>query len=400
MVSLIALTAAAIFTLVSCGGSRIQSVDRENLFRLDIGRLEDQIDLFGMEGRRSNSKTRIAMRDGLFFISDGNGAKVVRYTSYGDLLSMIYDPETNPPPLSLKTGLDSSELITRRAVSYPLNEPGELAVDSRKHLYVEDRLPPERRSFDADRRNLLDSTVLRFDGEGRFVEYLGQEGIGGTPFPRIYGIFPSQDDEIAVVGRLIAGWNVYWFDKDGAALFLVRIRSEDLPIPDDRGGRPSLDSIYAAPDARKLYLKIDYYQDTYDESTRTKSGIAYDGSIIWVMNVETGAYEHRIDVPIFERTVTENNQRIKMDLMYTMIGAAKNGKVFLSVPDLGGYDLLMLETGSREQKRGFIRVDDDELAFNAFHLSADGILSALLATEWEAKVVWWRTDRFMGEIRQ
>jgi hypothetical protein len=38
--------------------------------------------------------------------------------------------------------------------------------------------------------------------------------------------------------------------------------------------------------------------------------------------------------------------------------------------------------------------------FNTFHLSGDGILSALLASEFEAKVVWWRTDRFIGEPRQ
>ena len=400
MVSLLALTVAVSLALVSCGENRIQSVDRENLFRLDIGRLEDQIDLFGMQGNRSSLKTRIAMRDGLFFLSDGNGAKVVRYTSYGDLLSMIYNADENPPPLTLKTELDSEEVVTRRAVAYPLNEPGELAVDSRKHLYVEDRLPPERRSYDAERRNLLDSTVLHFDGEGRFVEYLGQEGIGGTPFPRIYGIYASLEDEVAVICRLITGWNIYWFDKEGTALFLVRIRNEDLPVPEDRNGRPSLDSIAVAPDARRLYLKIDYYLDTYDESTRTKSGIAYDGSAVWAMNVEDGSYEHRTEVPVFERTVVENDQKIQMDLMYSMIGAARDGKVFLSVPDVGGYDLLMLETGSREQKRGFIRVDEDELAFNAFYLSADGILSALLATEWESKVVWWRTDRFLGELRK
>jgi hypothetical protein len=243
MVPLLVAALAAALTFSSCTGREAPSVDRENLFTLSIGRLEDQIDLFGLEGRPQALKTRLAMRDGIFYVSDGNGAKVVRFTSYGDLLSMIYDPETNPPPLTLKTEFDESDVVTRRAVSYPLNAPGEIAVDSRKHLYVEDRLPPDRRTFDADRRSLLDGVVLHFDADGHFLEYLGQEGVGGSPFPHIIGIHVSVDDEVAVVCRLSAGWNIYWYDREGNPLFLIKIDKDELPVPKGREARPSLDTV-------------------------------------------------------------------------------------------------------------------------------------------------------------
>jgi hypothetical protein len=42
-------------------------------------------------------------------------------------------------------------------------------------------------------------------------------------------------------------------------------------------------------------------------------------------------------------------------------------------------------------------VDNEELQFNDFHLSAEGILSALLVDEWKVKLVWWRPDKFIGE---
>jgi len=77
-------------------------VDRQNLFRLDIGKLENQIDLFGLDQSPVMLKTRIAMRDGIFYISDSKAQKVMKFTSYGDLLSMIYNQETNPPPFTLK----------------------------------------------------------------------------------------------------------------------------------------------------------------------------------------------------------------------------------------------------------------------------------------------------------
>ncbi len=400
MIQFILTAAVAFLTLFSCGGQKIQSVDRENLFTLNLGKMEDQIDLFGLEGNRSARKTCLYMRDGIFYISDGNGSKVVKYTSYGDLLSMIYNGDTNPPPLTLKTEAPNQELVTRRAIAYPLNEPGELAVDSRKHLYVEDRLPPDRRSFDAEKRTIMDSTVLHFDGDGHFVDYWGQEGIGGTPFPRISGIFTSVHDEVAVVCRLSTGWNIFWFDQNGTVLYLIKIKNEDLPIPKDRKSRPSLDSISVAPDSRSVYLKIDYYRDSIDESTKTKSGIAYDGSIIWIMNAETGAYTGSVDVPVFEQETKENDKKVTVDLIYSMLGVVRGGKIFLSVPTAGGYSLLLLESDSKNQKRGFIQVSDDELAFNAFHLSSDGILSALLATNLEARVVWWRTDRFIGDPRK
>lgn len=382
-----------------CNNEQILSITREDLFSLDIGRLEDQIDLFNLEGDRSVQKTSLAMRDGLFCIADGNGEKIVCYTSYGDLLFMIYNDETNPPPLSLLPLGEHAGVVTRWALTYPFRSPGAIAVDSRKHIYAEDRFPYERRGFDTENKALLDSIILHFDADGRFVEYLGQEGVGGTPFPRISGVFTTIQDELAVVCRLPQGWNIYWFDSEGAPLYQIPLPDKAVPIPSDRSGVfPSVDAIVAAPDARRLFIKVDYYRDTYDESTNTRSGNEGDGSVIWIMNVEDGSYTGIIEVPFFEYTVIVNNRRVTENLFYSMLGAIRDNRIFLSFPVEGGYSILILSADSREQRRGFIQVDDEELLFNTFYVSEDGILSGLLATNWEVKMVWWRTDRIAGEI--
>jgi hypothetical protein len=377
-------------------------VARENLFALEIGRLEDQIDLFNIEGRRSIPKTALAMRDGLFYISNGNGQKIVRYTSYGDLLFMIYNEETNPLPLTLKMNAEDGGIVTRWAYTYPLREPGAIAVDARKHIYAEDRLPYERHGYDTETRSLLDSHVLHFDEAGRFVEYLGQEGIGGTPFPRINGIYASIRNELAVVCRHSMGWSIYWFDPDGTMRYLVPVRNDAIPIPQDRPGtQPQVDTIMAAPDKRQLFMKVDYYRSTYDESTNTRSGAEPDSSVVWIMDVETGAYTDTIEVPFFEMDSRQGRGTEK--LFYSMLAVIRDGRVFLSFPLEGGYALLVLGKdpgGGMVQRRGFIQVDNDELQFNAFNVSEEGILSGLLATEWEAKVAWWRTDRIAAELLQ
>jgi hypothetical protein len=386
----------------SCSKERLPSVAREDLFALEIGRLEDQIDLFNIEGRRSIPKTALAMRDGLFYISNGNGQKIVRYTSYGDLLFMVYNEETNPLPLTLKTNAEDGGIVTRWAYAYPLREPGVIAVDTRKHIYAEDRLPYERHGYDTETRSLLDSHVLHFDEAGRFVEYLGREGIGGTPFPRINGIYASVRDEIAVVCRHSSGWSIYWFDPDGVMRYLVPIRNNAIPIPQDRPDtQAQVDTIMAVPDKRQLFIKVDYYRSTYDESTNTRSGAEPDSSVVWIMDVETGAYTDTIEVPFFE---TDSRQgRGTEKLFYSMLAVIRDGRVFLSFPQEGGYSLLILgkyADGGLIQRRGFIQVDNDELQFNVFNVSEEGILSGLLATEWEAKLVWWRTDRIAAELLQ
>jgi len=385
--------------LTGCSkSSRILSIEREDLFSLSIGKQEDEIAMFNLESDLGLRRTNIVMNDGLIYIADGNGAKIQRFNSYGDLLFMIYNEETNPPPLTLKP-LSDGNLVTRWVVSYPLLEPGEITVDSRKHIFVRDRLPNERYSFDTENKALLNNIILHFDADGRFVEYIGREGIGGTPFPKIDGLYTSVRDDLVVVTRVPLGWDIYWYNSDGLFLFVIQLKSQALPIPMDRESVfPSLDKIAAGPDSRHLYIKIDYYRNTYDESTNTRTGIEPDSSVIWIMNAENGVWEKYVDIPFFEYTFTEQNRRVTSRMFYSLLGVIKNGMVFFVFPVEGGYSILVMSTGQGgEQHRGFIRVEDSELEYNAFNLSAEGILSGLLAEQWEAKLVWWRTDKFLGE---
>jgi hypothetical protein len=295
-------------------------------------------------------------------------------------------------------GREANRLGTRGAFSYPLREPGTIAVDARKHIYVEDRLPYERRSFNAENRILEDSIVLHFDPNGRFVEYLGKEGVGGSPFPNIDRIGVSVQDEFAVVCRMPTGWNIYWYDAEGTLLYLLPLRNDSIPVPPDRQPVfPSVDTIAVSPDSRKLFIKVDYYRETFDESTNTRLGAEPDSSVIWLMNVEDGSYTGTIEVPFFEQQVTEDRRSRTERLLYSLLGVVKNDRVFLIFPVEEGYSIMILSTDPREQRWGFIQVQNEELQYNVFTISAEGILSALLATDFQAKLVWWRTDKFLED---
>ena len=380
----------------ACKNNRNNSVEREDLFSLEVGPMEDQIALYRLEGDRGIRRTGFTMRDGLFYIADGNSGKIVRYNSYGDLLFMIYNEETNPAPFSLKTNVSDEEQATRWAYTYPLETPGWIAVDSRKHIFVEDRLPPQAHRSDSESNALLDGIILRFDQNGRFIDYLGREGIGGSPFPRIVGLSTSIRDELAVICRLPEGWNIYWYSASGMSLFLVKINSSSIPALFDWPEALSIvDGIAAAPDSRKIYIKADYSRDTFDQSTNTRTGSEPISSVIWTLDIEYGSYSGSLEIPLYE--ITEDGRSTNIKVFYSMLGAMNGGKALLYFPVDTGYSLLLADTHSHQQRRGLINFTNDELRYNDFYLSADGILSAMLADNFNVKLVWWRTDRLIGD---
>jgi hypothetical protein len=308
---------------------------------------------------------------------------------------MIYNEETSPSPVNLKPKAGGDSHGIRWAFTYPLSSPGKIAVDTRSHIYVEERLPDERHGFDPENKVLQDSVVLHFDEDGRFIEYLGQGGPGGGPFSRITGLYTTVNNEVVVVCRMTQGWNIYWYSAYGEQIFLIQLNNNAIPMPQGQpGSLISVDNVMAAPDARKLYIKVDYYRNMYDESTNTRVSTEPANSLVWVFDVDGNIYEESMEVPFFEYNYTGRGPQPSAPLLYSMLGLAQEGRVLLYFPVDTGYELLIMYPGGR-QKRGFISVDPDELRFNDFHLSPEGILCALLVDEWKAKLVWWRMDKLL-----
>ena len=390
-----ALAALLVFT-VSCNNDSNDSIEREDLFSLEIGPLEDQIALYRLEGDRGIRRTGFTMRDGLLYIADGNSGKIMRYNSYGDLMLMIYNEETNPPPISLKT-ITEDEQVTRWAYTYPLEEPGWITVDSQRHIYTEDRLPQEQQRYDMETKALLDGIILHFDQDGRFFNYLGREGIGGSPFPRIVGMSTSIRDELAVICRVPSGWEIFWFNSSGMLLYQIKIASGVTPVhPEWPDALAIVDNIIASPDSRQLLIKADYSRDTFDQYTNTRTGNEPINSIIWVFNIEDGTYADYAEIPLYE--ITENGRSLNIKIFYNILGVARNGRALLYFPaENDGYSLLYADIFSREHRRGFAQFSNNELRYNDFILSIDGILCDMLADNFSVKIVWWRTDRLMGD---
>jgi hypothetical protein len=388
------VSGVVLFALSGCG-AQDSTLKREDMFTLDIGRLEGEIDLYNDLANGQGQKSSIAMTDGLFYITNSAGQKITRYNSYGDLLFMIFNEETNPPLLDLQIVDEMTPAITRWAISYPLQNPGAIAIDSKKHIFAADRLTADRHRYDKENDILYDSILLRFDTNGKFVEYWGRQGIGGSPFPNIEHIYVSQNDDIAVVSRVGSDFIVYWFSSDGVLQYELPFKSNSIPALENREELlVLLDSIAIAPDERIIYIKADYYREVFDTATETRTGTIPDGCSLWLFSIDRNRYIDETEIPFYENTTRMNGRRSSEELFYTMLGVLKDREVVFYFPVAVGYAILSFHADENAQRRkhGFINVDPSELEYSDFTLSSNGIISALLSTEWEAKVVWWRTD--------
>ena len=397
--------------LASCAAGEKSgvAVKREQLFTLGYGPAEDQLDLFQTDRGSASLKTCLTMSEGIFYISNGAGAKLVRYSSFGDPLSMIYNADGASEPVVLSPAPAGNEGkgpsvpadpegLGRKAMPYPFREVGEIAVDSKQTIYVEDRLPPERRVQDKDSGALLDHVVLRFGKDGRFMDYLGQEGIGGTPFPYILGLYVMSSDDCVVVSMTQSSWLVHWFDKGGVLASSLKLRRDALPMPDKEPGFvASLDKIVPDLGGRDLLIKIDYYRQSTDPVAKTSAGVEFASSWIYRMDLADGKYVDRWQVRAIEKTAKgADGHSVKFARIPALLGVAGRDFFFIYANDDGRTYISTYDRITRQTVRYALDIAADELFYDAFYLSREGVLCALLATEYEARVVWWRFDKLLG----
>ncbi|MCM1320951.1 MAG: hypothetical protein NC041_02100 [Bacteroides sp.] len=391
--------------MMSCGSSHtVNSLKMQKLFLLGYGNFEDEVNLFDLSDF-GEINLHIAMKDGIFFIANGGIRKVIQMSSYGDLIGICYNPESNPTP-SFVSPADaspetSSSLTILKAVAYPFNRLGKIAVDTKKNFYVVDTLPPERQEQDAEHKLALREVVLRFSSDGNFLDYQGQQGSGGTPFPYISGIYTTKNNELVVVSLTNSGSIVYWFSDSGYLKYTVPIENSKLPLPDDEADDDlfvNLGEIIPDYTQQKLYIKTDYHRREYDASLNMQSGVTYVQTLLYPLNVESGKFESPLLVQAYEDVVHDGFGRETYRVPFDFLGVTESGWFFFIVSDASGFTLQMVQPNGQKILNRHLDVKHEETVYHDFSLSSDGIITALIAEQEKASVVWWRTDELISAL--
>lgn len=388
-----------LLTLGSCRSRTVEELPREELFSLEIGKLDNQLDLFQSRGLGFDQLIQLYMRDGLFFLANGGSDKIMELSSYGDLIFLLYNPATNPPPVSFSAESSDNLAATRKAVVYPLHRIGELAVGTDKRLYVESAVEEERQVKDEASGLLLSRLVLRFDRHGKLLDFIGQEGTGGTPFPFIESLHVTGSDELVVVCRTPAKWLVFWYAASGSLLHRVEVDPLALPpLAEAPAAAASLGKLVPDPSRRALYAILYYFNP--DTSETAKDPARGYLTRIYRLSADSGRFGEHFDVPADagRRTTAGSQGEVLPPPSYELLGVSSRGAFYLlRREDTNLFRLLVLDRSGKPAARRYLVMDDSELYFKTMGLSAEGIIYALLGEEFRARIVWWRSDRLLKE---
>ena len=392
------LISGIIFT--SClGNETVQSISETELFSLPYGNFEEQLSVSDLNDV-GNVRFGVAMQDGFFYIVNGESKKILELNSYGDLLSLYYNEDSQTARL-----LENSkrpDISIHHEISYPFDYPGMVAVDSNKNVYTVCSIPWDRQEKSDDSTTLYSHTVLRFARDGSSVDYIGQQGPGGTPFPFIKNIYTTSKDELVVVASSSTGLLVYWFASDGFLKYMIPVTTRDAPAGEDKENQTdsflTIQNVIPDPVSYKLYVQIDYYSTYIDEDSKVQSGINYIQTLLYPLNIESGTYEEPVSVPPYEESVVSDYSKLTYRIPYDFLGVTKNGWKFFIVKTEDGFNIEMIQSESQKILRRHFKAVHSNIVYDTMCLSQDGILTALYLEKEKARVVWYRTDNLIDAI--
>ena len=391
------LAAVLAVLVAACQPAVTPELERVELFQLAVGPMEDQIDLFRVGGGAA-STTDLFVRDGLFYVANGHSEKVMQLSSFGDLILLIYDPASNPVPVGLGA---AGATATRVAVAHEFNELGRVVVDSERRLYAQDTVDQRRWIRDAEYGVVLKRAVLRFSRRGELLDILGQEGVGGAPFPFIHRLGVGGDDGLAVVARTPDLWVVYWFDPSGRPRLVT-----ELPHRGSlRGARDPAIIWDVFPNPRHPTLSL--FVDRLDrDSEAAAAGI--DGGDdrgpdrrsreVWQFDAEVGAVVGRVRLPDARPAPATVGSAAPPAPTFYPLGVTDGGYVFMIRREDDQFHLLtVLGPNGRVAARRRLQLEEQGLTFSRLGMTSNGVVYALLGEQEVARMVWWRADRLINQ---
>ncbi|MCR5764124.1 MAG: hypothetical protein K6G00_12160 [Treponema sp.] len=377
----------------------IATLEKKEIFTLDYGNFENQLNIFDISSV-NDINTSLVMRNGFFYIMNSEALKIMEMSSYGDLITFYYNPQRNKAPSYAEA--DNAKSATRRAVEYEFNELSAITVDSRKYLYAVDKFPFDRQDQDSENGQVLSQIVLRFNSEGKYMDYIGQQGPGGMPFPYIKSIHATNDNELVVITYSNENYTIYWFSSDGYLLYKMPVYKQNVPSPFESGDASkswhSISNIVPDYNERMLYLKIDFYSSTIDEASHLQSGIMFNGTYIYSLNIEDGKFGEPLEILPYTEQNTEGFSNERYEIPYDFLGITENGWFFFFINTDSGFNVQMIQRdGQRILKRN-LPINRKDILYYSLDLSNNGILSALFIKNDRAEIDWWRTDSLIQSV--
>ncbi len=379
---------------------QLTKVHYQGLFSLEIGLSENKIALFQMPNSPIRHNLYIDMRDGLISISNSSQNKILTFTSYGDLLRAIYQPALNPLPTYLSSQEDQQLRFNRRGIEYEFHHLEDIAVGENNYIYAVNQLPADQLVVDRERQLVQDRVVVRI-APNIELHYIGQEGLGGTPFPAIHDIFVVGDNELIVVCKQNMQWQIYWYTPEGALRYRLDIDDAHFPALIRPSDIVELVQVVPDPKDQRLYLKIDFFNEFSGSDTTVQYGIEQVASRIYWIDLPRANYAGYIDIPSTSPSNAASTSNENWHISYNFLGVTEGQYMVLwGYPPNQNPHILVIGTNSDVVLRHEIAELPTNQLFSDYTLSPDGVIVALQGYYDRVDVVWWRMDEFLRSINR
>lgn len=368
----------------------------EKLFELPIGKTETDLAFFTDRQISPLKDTRIKMRDGLIYILDPGTGKLAEFNSYGEILTLWYNPDKNPKPVLLREETEENhnpeKEATKKAFPFRFHNPTGFAVNSQKQIYVADRLPDESVLDSAEYGLTLNYTVVCFGKTGKAEYILGQEGISGNPFPYITDISVDKNDCLNITSYTNSGKVFFKYDGKGNLLYKTVISDKMIPsVQKETVSRQAEILPTANPD--HILIRT----DLYSEKSNSNSTVHYDflKTVIWAYDLKEKSFRGYFNLPNTETKVSDTASWAENSypVMLSTDGFDHRGNLyFSSIEQEDTERVLILNQISRniETKRIFTGFEKSIMLERS--VTPEGIILGIVFYTEKAVVYWWRTD--------
>jgi len=362
--------------------------------------MDDQLDISYDRSTAPTYPALIKMVNGIIYVMNGNLRKIMKFTSYGDLITLIGKRDINSAQILFEEN-NPQEAVNRKAIFFPFNNIETIKVDKRQYIYVSDLLPKERYEYDERNKIMLSNIIYKFDNNCNFINSLGQDGIGGIPFPFIKSIETNNNNDIIVITITETKQIIFWFSEKGDLKFKIELDENSIPRPsEDLDFYFSIETIKVPASGYFLYIKTQYYERTIDPVTGVQTDSDFYKSYINVFDIEAGKYTNMIEIPdMYTVSLNQSNFMEKpLPVLYTFMDIINNKYLFLSsIINDKTMQILVLDTDGKACGQSRINIDFEKYHHINIDISNEAIITALLAGDSEATIVWWKANSILQD---
>ena len=380
-------------------GLRTQSSEGaiiDTLFDIPIGLSQERLYYSARNNGQRFQHHYLTMRDGIITIASGLTNKILVFNSYGELIRSIYDPYRNPTSPFVQSA-DSATLVTRSAEIYDFNNIGPIATANNATIYVVDTVDDEQISVDEQLDIVRNNVILRFSSNHSQPIIIGEEGLGGSPFPPIKSLHIVNNDELVVVCDIDYRWLVFWYNNNGTPRFAIDIGPQSLPSLLNENDIIEIETVVPDYYRDRLYIKLNYYTYTHNSEQSEQNVAAQVISRVYWLELPSGIYEDFLEIPpIFNRQSDNTNYTAHTlhPITFELVNnAIEDLLFFVSHQSNNSIELLTMDLDGRVRLRHDIARAHEIIYFSHYYLSDDNIITALFGYSDRAEIEWWRLDR-------